>query len=240
MPGFPAPFIKFHEVDANGYPLAGGKLYSYAAGTSTPLPTYTSQALDVPNTNPVILDASGRANVWVDDGVGYKFVLHDARDNVIWSVDNVQVPQVAPAAVPAAVPPGAIMEFGGATLPAGWLWCDGAAYSTTAHPALFDAILYVHGGAGATFNVPDFRQRFPMGKATSGTGVVLGSTGGMIDHTHSVPRSGWIPATVAAAQFIGYLLTTVGGAANVDVPTADSSSGPANPPFLAVHFIIKT
>jgi microcystin-dependent protein len=240
MPGFPAPFIKFREDDANGFPLAGGKLYSYMAGSSTPLATYTTQALDVPNTNPTILDASGRASVYLEDGVGYKFVLHDALDNVIWSEDNVQVPAIAAPTVPAAVPPGSIVMFGGTTLPPGWLWCDGASTSTTAHPDLFAAILYTHGGAGATFNVPDLRQRFPLGKALAGTGVMLGSTGGQIDHTHSVPKSGWIPQTLPAAQAIGWLLTTIGGAANVDVPLSDSASGPANPPFLALNFIIKT
>jgi hypothetical protein len=112
--------------------------------------------------------------------------------------------------------------------------------STTTYPGLFAAILYTYGGAGGTFNVPDLRQRFPLGKAAAGTGVVLGGTGGAIDHTHTVPRSGWIPTTVPASQGIGYLLTTIGGAATVDVPTGDSTSGPANPPFLTVHFIIKT
>ena len=100
MPGFPAPFIKFREDDANGFPLAGGKLYSFMAGTSTPLATYTTQALDVPNTNPVILDASGRASIFLEDGVGYKFILHDALDNEMWSVDNVQIPKVAPPPAP--------------------------------------------------------------------------------------------------------------------------------------------
>ena len=58
----PVPKIQF--FDANGHPLAGGKLYSYAAGTTTPLVTYTDQAGTSANTNPVILDARGEASVW--------------------------------------------------------------------------------------------------------------------------------------------------------------------------------
>jgi hypothetical protein len=95
MPGFPAPFIKFREDDANGFPLAGGKLYSFMAGTSTPLATYTTQALDVPNTNPVILTRPARVDL-PRGRVGYKFILHDALDNEMWFVDNVQIPKVAP------------------------------------------------------------------------------------------------------------------------------------------------
>ena len=240
MPGFPAPFIKFREDDVNGFPLKGGKLFSYVAGTSTPLPTYTTQALDIPNENPTILDASGRASIFLQDGIGYKFILKDALDNTIWTEDNIQVPQIAPPQPPVVVVPGTIVAYGGTTEPAGWLLCDGRPVSTTTYPDLFGAILYTFGGAGSSFNLPDLRQRFPMGKAVTGAGAALGSTGGVIDHTHSVPRAGWIPRTGTAAQFIGYLLTTAGGAASVDVPTGDSTSGPANPPFLALHFIIKT
>ena len=50
--------------DNAGDPLAGGRLYTYAAGTSTPLATYSDQAGAVPNTNPVVLDARGEATVF--------------------------------------------------------------------------------------------------------------------------------------------------------------------------------
>jgi hypothetical protein len=240
MPGFPAPFIRFREDDANGKPLAGGKLFSYAAGTSTPQPTYTTAALDIPNPNPTILDASGRAWVFIEDGVGYKFVLHDALDNLIWSVDNVQVPEIQAPPTPAAAPAGAIVMFGGATAPAGWLLCNGQSVSTTTYAGLFAVLLYTYGGSGGAFNVPDLRQRFPMGKAAAGTGVVLGATGGAIDHTHTVPRGGWNPVTYPANLAIGIVLSTVGGAGNVDVPPNDNTSGPGNPPFLVVNFIVKT
>ena len=241
MPGYPAPFIKFREVDANGKPLAGGKLYSYAAGTSTPLATYTSATLTTPNENPTILDASGRASVWLDDGVGYKFVLTDALGNEMWSEDLVQVPQVAPAPAASVVPPGTIVAYGGTVAPAGgWLLCDGAAVSTATYAALFNAILYTYGGAGGTFNVPNLQQRFPMGKAISGTGAVLGAAGGTIDHTHTVPRSSWNPAAVPSASYVGYLRVASAGDGSIWVPTGDNTSGQANPPYLTVNFIIKT
>jgi hypothetical protein len=83
-----SPFPKFRALDNNGAPLAGGKLYTYAAGTSTPQNTYTDYTGGVANANPVILDANGEANVWLGTSA-YKFVLTNASDVQQWSVDNV-------------------------------------------------------------------------------------------------------------------------------------------------------
>jgi len=83
-----SPKIKF--TDANGNPLAGGKLYSYEAGTSTPLATYTDAGGGTPNANPVILDANGEANVWLADDT-YKFVLQNSASVVQWTVDNYSI-----------------------------------------------------------------------------------------------------------------------------------------------------
>lgn len=78
------------------------------------------------------------------------------------------------------------MQYGGSSAPTGWLLCDGSSVSTTTYADLFAAIGYTYGGSGASFNLPDLRQRFPLGKASSGTGSSLGDTGGSIDHNHSV------------------------------------------------------
>lgn len=82
----PVPFLQF--VDANGAPLAGGKLYTYEAGTTTPLATYTTYAGTVSNANPVILDSAGRASVWLAAGM-YKFVLKDSTDVLSYTTDNI-------------------------------------------------------------------------------------------------------------------------------------------------------
>lgn len=82
---------QFFESAADGSGaafLVGGKLYSYEAGTTIPTPTYTNADDGVPNANPVILDARGEAQVWIDPNVAYKFVLTDANDVQIWSIDN--------------------------------------------------------------------------------------------------------------------------------------------------------
>jgi|TARA_R110000868_G_scaffold138590_1_gene352808 hypothetical protein len=82
----PVPFLQF--IDANGNPLSGGKLYTYVAGTTTPLATYTTSAGNIANTNPVILDSAGRASVWLGSGA-YKFVLKDSTDVLVYTTDNI-------------------------------------------------------------------------------------------------------------------------------------------------------
>jgi hypothetical protein len=74
--------------DANGNPLVGGKLYTYAAGTTTPQATYTSYAGTTANTNPVIFNSRGEAAVWCGDS-RYYMELKDANDTLIWTADNI-------------------------------------------------------------------------------------------------------------------------------------------------------
>lgn len=99
-------------------------------------------------------------------------------------------PQGAQGEAGAGAPPvGSGMEFYGTTAPSGYLLCDGTAVSRTTYAALFAVIstVYGSGDGSTTFNLPDRRQRFGLGKAAAGTGSTLGGTGGSIDHTHSVP-----------------------------------------------------
>lgn len=79
-------------LDNNGNVLTGGKIYTYAAGTTTPQTTYTSFNGLVAQANPIILNASGRVptgEIWLTDGLVYKFVLTDANDVTIGTYDNV-------------------------------------------------------------------------------------------------------------------------------------------------------
>lgn len=75
----------------DGAPLSGGKIYTYAAGTTTPLATYTSRTGVTPNANPIILDAAGRTpqQIWSTEGFLYKYVVKDANDVLIRSWDNI-------------------------------------------------------------------------------------------------------------------------------------------------------
>jgi hypothetical protein len=77
--------------DNNGNPLSGGKMYTYAAGTTTPAPTYTSNSGSTANPNPIILNSAGRppSQVWLDNNATYKFVLATSNDIVLWTMDNI-------------------------------------------------------------------------------------------------------------------------------------------------------
>lgn len=77
--------------DDNGNPLSGGKIYTYAAGTTTPLATYTSRNGLIANTNPIILDSAGRTpeQIWSTEGLLYKYVVANSNDVVIRTWDNI-------------------------------------------------------------------------------------------------------------------------------------------------------
>ena len=77
--------------DEYGEVLAGGKVFTYEAGTTTPLATYQDLAGATPNTNPVILNAAGRATIRLTDGVSYKYIVRDSDDNLIATQDNLTV-----------------------------------------------------------------------------------------------------------------------------------------------------
>lgn len=251
MSYFPLPMPKWGNggESSTGAPFPGGKVYTYAAGTSTPLPTYTDATGGTPNANPTILDSAGRAELWVAAGVAYKIVLKDSTDVTVWTSDNVSVPNPSPAPAPSNIPIGGVILYGAAAAPSGYLLCDGTAYSRSTYADLFAAIgtTYGVGNGSTTFNVPDLRQRFPMGVAASGTGNVLGATGGTIDHvhsgpshvhtvaahahtiahTHSVPHNGWSDA-LATPPVDGILQSGGSGSgeeAAVTQATADNTTG---------------
>ncbi len=85
------------------------------------------------------------------------------------------------------VPTGAGFVWYTNTCPAGYLFCDGAAVSRDTYASLFTlwGTTWGMGNGTTTFNVPDLRQRIPIGKAASGTGATLAGTFGSIDHTHT-------------------------------------------------------
>jgi hypothetical protein len=77
--------------DSNGDPLNDGKLYFYAAGSTTPRDTYTDSGGGTANANPVELNPRGEPDneIWFTEGLSYKATLKTSADATIWTVDNI-------------------------------------------------------------------------------------------------------------------------------------------------------
>jgi hypothetical protein len=87
-----SPTPKQQIFGSDGAPLVGGKIYTYLAGTSTPATTYTDYSAGTANTNPIILDSYGQANIWLLSTVSYKFVVKTSTDVLLYTVDNIATP----------------------------------------------------------------------------------------------------------------------------------------------------
>jgi hypothetical protein len=87
--GTQVPVLYQTVLDSNGHPVAGAKIYTYLAGTTTPTTTWTDATLGTPNSNPIIADSAGRWSAYLQPGAGYKFVIQDASGAAIRTIDNV-------------------------------------------------------------------------------------------------------------------------------------------------------
>ena len=84
-----SPVPKLQFISNNGVPLAGCKVYTYQAGTSTPIATYSDETGLNYNQNPILLDAGGRASVWIDSNISYKYVIMNSNGTVLFTQDNI-------------------------------------------------------------------------------------------------------------------------------------------------------
>ncbi len=92
----PIPFVKARFFDRCGKPLTGGKIYTYEANTTTPKVTYKDPYGLTPNTNPIILDAAGEADIYLEGT--YRIRITDRNDVLVndvakigsWFSDNLQ------------------------------------------------------------------------------------------------------------------------------------------------------
>ena len=192
----------------SGVPLAGGLIYTYTAGGTTPLVTYTSSTGLTAHPNPIVLDAAGRINeIWIPEGTSYKFIVKTSTNVLIGSFDNlfpiaslpVSIYNGGTGATTAAqartnlglstllIPSGTIALWPTTTPPTDWLICNGAAVSRTTYSTLFILFgtTFGAGNGSTTFNLPDYRNKMPYGSGT----LPIGATGGSADsvvvsHTH--------------------------------------------------------
>ena len=205
----------FQFLGTDGAPLNAGKLYTYQAGSSTPLATYTTINGDVANTNPIILGTDGRPpeEIWLTENYFYKFILKDADDVTIATYDNIYgALATAPAASGTSVPSGCILLWSGSigSIPSGWYLCNGSN------------------------GTPDLRDRFVVG---AGSSYAVNGTGGSTDaivvtHSHTASSTSIVTdpghkhttATSNISPSINY--TGTGGAVyNTNGGTNDAFTG---------------
>ena len=243
----------FQFFDNNGAPLNAGKIYTYQAGSSTPLATYTTSSGLTANANPIILGTSGRPpnDIWLTEGFFYKFILKDSADVTIQTYDNLYgiIGATPPPATP--IPAGGIFLWSGSigSIPAGYVLCNGSN------------------------GTPDLRDRFIVG---AGSTYAVDATGGsanaiVVSHTHTLSASGTtatagahqhtLNTTISAPQliniqddgsFTGDSGTSAGTTATagshdhsvtVTGTTASAGSSGTNanlPPYYALCYIMKT
>ena len=154
----------FQFFTTTGLPLAGGLIYTYQAGSSTPIATYTDSNGTASNTNPIVLGTDGRPpqEIWLLSGYSYKFVLQDANFVTIQTYDNLY-PIPSSTSAGTSVPAGSIIMWSGSigSIPAGYVICNGS----NGTPDLRDRFVV---GAGNTYAV---------GIAGGFTSAVAGSGG---------------------------------------------------------------
>jgi len=152
----------------NGIPNAGGLIYTYQAGSSTLLSTYTTVNGNIANTNPIVLDAYGRtpSEIWMQTGFSYKLVIQTASAVTLQTLDNLYPILQSASTTTSPFTAGMIIIWSGSigSIPTGWLICDG------------------------TNSTPDLRNRFIIG---AGSTYPVNATGGSADaivvsHTHVV------------------------------------------------------
>lgn len=233
----------FQFFNNDGLPLNAGKLYTYQAGSTTPLSTFTDSSGLIANTNPIILGTDGRppSTIWLTEGFFYKFVLATSSNVTIQTYDNLYgiIGAAPPAATP--IPAGGIFLWSGSigSIPAGYVLCNGSN------------------------GTPDLRDRFVVG---AGSTYAVNATGGSADsvvvsHTHAatVTDPGHIHAQTGRTGDLGtnqYGFADAGSffdgadSANtasavtgisVSNATAGVSGTNANlPPYYALCYIMKT
>ena len=136
-------------LGTTGLPLNSGQLYTYQAGSSTPLATFQDSNGLIANTNPIILGTDGRtpSEIWLTAGYSYKFVLTDISNVQIATYDNLYG-IASTTSASNVLPSGSIIMWSGAigSIPVGYLLCDG----TNGTPNLKDSFVV---GAGNTYSV---------------------------------------------------------------------------------------
>lgn len=208
------PHVTF--VNGAGLPCAFCTLGTYAAGTTTPLATYTDSSGGPQNPNPIVLDAAGGANIWMGAN-SYKLILKDASGTTIWSVDQVNAARLFPCGSSGAI------QVANST--ANGLTCDSTiTINTTTHSISVGTLPANHVTIGAvgTPTLWTFDTTTPATALASlgGNAGIPGTAGQLVYY----PTSG---STTAGTNSIPAGITAI------TAPPSDNSTKPATTAYVA-------
>jgi hypothetical protein len=242
--------------DNNGVPLSGGLLYTYQAGSSTPLATYTDINATTANANPIVLNSSGRLDneIWLTYGYFYKFVLKTSAATTLGTYDNIYGIVGVQTAVGTTIPTGVITLWYGAigSVPTGWYLCDGS----NGTPDLRDKFVV---GAGSTYSVAS------VGGSTDAIVVshthTATSTSTVTDpgHVHNIlgtsnhyvadggqgsGGTGTFPFSLGSTSYGSSYIQSATTGVTVATSTTNASAGVSGtnanlPPYYALAYIMK-
>ena len=238
----------FQFFTTTGFPLNAGLLYTYQAGSTTPLTTYTDPSGLVANTNPIVLGVDGRPpqEIWFANGYNYKFVLADSTNAVIATYDNLYgIPTANAVASPTVIPSGLISLWSGSigSIPSGWVLCDGNNstpnltdrfiigagnnYAVASQGGSADSIVVAHTHtATSTSTVTDPGHNHTYNQATN--------TAPQSGNTTQVFTSNTSQSTSTASTGITVATTTTNATAGVSGTNANL------PPYYALAYIMKS
>ena len=192
---------KYSATDANGLPLAFGLVYTHAAGSLTPQATYTSQSGASPNTNPVVLDASGRANIWLGP-YAYRFIVKSAAGVLMpdGDTDNITNPT---ALISLTLPTTDLMVGDGTT----------TIYTLSANPANVNNVFFSLGGA---IQVPGVDYTLS-GLVITCTSPPPAGVAGFFNYTVALPTGTLDAALVTHSQTTNYPDGSIGAQIKFEV-----------------------
>jgi microcystin-dependent protein len=272
-------WLSLHPVGASGLVAQdGGSIYAADSGTAntlavtlSPVPTAYVEGMTLRvkpahnNTGAATLNVNGLGAVTI-----YKngAVALDANDlisgRIVEFVYDGSNFQLVSAGAGSSEVTGVIKLFAGVTVPSGFLLCYGQAISRTTYASLFASIgtNFGDGDGSTTFNLPDLRGRFPLGKDNMGgtaanrvtsdstdgaNAVLLGGTGGeethqltllqMPAHHHDVDSN-----QIGDGGSSRYTFEALGDGATLFQSRDTGGDDPHStmPPWLALNYIIKT
>lgn len=191
-------------LDNNANALVGGKIYTYVAGTSTPLATYTDHTGATANTNPIMLDASGRAHVWFTQGSSYKVIVEDVNSVTLYTEDGIAIASTASASTTKNY----LVEcsYSGSAPPSSSQWLDGHSFALACTFPINFA-----GAQGHIITVPTASFNIDVKVNGSSVGTVTYSTGGAFS---AVTAGGATVAVAAGDRLDFYAPASVDASAN--------------------------